>query len=100
MARYGPIAKEKVDGAMHEMKEGSLTSGRSDKRVKSRAQAIAIGLSEARKEGGKVPKKSAAKPVAKKATEKKTPAKKTVAKKAADTKAPARKASARTAPKK
>ncbi|WP_430406273.1 DUF6496 domain-containing protein [Fluviicola sp.] len=55
MAKYGEKAGEKVEKAMHEMKEGTLKSG-SGKKVTSRKQAIAIGLSEARKEGGKVPK--------------------------------------------
>ncbi len=58
MARYSKGAGEKVERAMHEMKEGTLKSGKSGKKVKSRKQAIAIGLSEARKEGKKVPKKS------------------------------------------
>jgi len=57
MAKYGPKAQEKVDKAMHEMKEGKLKSGRSGKKVTNRKQAVAIGLSEARKEGAKVPKK-------------------------------------------
>ena len=57
MNKYGPKAQEKVHEAMHEMKEGKLRSGRSHKKVTSRKQAIAIGLSEARDEGGKVPKK-------------------------------------------
>ncbi len=55
MARYGKKAQTKVERAMHEMKRGELKSGRSGKRVTSRKQAIAIGLSEARKAGGKVP---------------------------------------------
>lgn len=53
--KYGKKASEKVERAMHEMKHGELRSGRSGKKVKSRKQAIAIGLSEARKAGGKVP---------------------------------------------
>jgi hypothetical protein len=53
--RYGPKAAKKVKRAMHEMKEGKLKSGKSGKTVKGRKQAIAIGLSEARKGGGKVP---------------------------------------------
>ncbi len=58
MARtYGERASKKVERAMHKRKEGSLRSGRSGKKVTSRKQAIAIGLSEARKEGGKVPGK-------------------------------------------
>jgi hypothetical protein len=58
MARYGKTAQKKVERAMHERKRGTLRSGRSGKRVTSRKQAIAIGLSEARKAGGKVPKAS------------------------------------------
>ncbi len=57
MARYGKKAQKKVKKAMHERKEGTLKSGKSGKKVTSKKQAIAIGLSEARKEGGKVPKK-------------------------------------------
>ena len=56
MAKYSEKASEKVEEVMHEMKEGKLKSG-SGKKVTSRKQAIAIGLSEARKEGAKVPKK-------------------------------------------
>ena len=57
MARYGKKAATKVEKAMHERKLGTLKSGRSGKKVKSRKQAIAIGLAEARREGGKVPAK-------------------------------------------
>ena len=58
MARkYGRKASQKVERAMHEMKRGELKSGRSGKKVTSRKQAIAIGLSEARRAGGKVPKR-------------------------------------------
>jgi hypothetical protein len=57
MARYGKKASQKVKSAMHERKHGTLKSGRSGKKVTSRKQAIAIGLSEARKSGAKVPKK-------------------------------------------
>lgn len=53
--KYGAKAAKKVARAMHEMKEGKLRSGRSGKKVTSRKQAIAIGLSEAREEGDKVP---------------------------------------------
>jgi topoisomerase IA-like protein len=83
MATYGKKASDKVETAMHEKKEGTLKSGRSGKKVTSRKQAIAIGLSEARKEGAKVPaKKGAAKKTgAKKTATKKAPAKKTAAKK-------------------
>jgi len=55
MARYGDKAHEKVGEALHEMKQGKLKSG-SGKKVTSRKQAVAIGLSEARRSGGKVPK--------------------------------------------
>jgi len=55
--RYGAKAQQKVKKVMREMKRGKLKSGRSGKKVTSRKQAIAIGLSEARKAGGKVPKK-------------------------------------------
>jgi len=55
MAKYGKTAQAKVQRAMHERKEGTLRSGRSGKKVTSRKQAIAIGLSEAREAGGKVP---------------------------------------------
>lgn len=55
MARYGKKAQSKVKKAMHERKAGTLKSGRSGKKVESRKQAIAIGLSEARKAGAKVP---------------------------------------------
>jgi len=57
MAKYGKKAQSKVERAMHERKRGTLKSGRSGKRVTSRKQAIAIGLSEARRAGGKVPRK-------------------------------------------
>lgn len=56
MNKFGPKASEKVEKAMHEMKQGKLKSS-SGQKVTSRKQAIAIGLSEARAEGGKVPKK-------------------------------------------
>ena len=58
MARYGKKASEKVEKAMHERKRGTLKSGRSGKKVTNKKQAIAIGLSEARKSGAKVPKKA------------------------------------------
>ena len=60
MAKYSKGAGKKVEKVMHEMHEGKLKSGKSNKKVTSRKQAIAIGLSEARKEGAKVPKKSSA----------------------------------------
>ena len=57
MPKYGKKAQETVKEAMHKMKEGKLKSGKSGKAVKSRKQAVAIGLSEAREKGAKVPKK-------------------------------------------
>jgi hypothetical protein len=56
MNKYGPKAQQKVEKVMHEYKEGELKSG-SGKKVTSKKQAVAIGLSEARKQGAKVPKK-------------------------------------------
>jgi len=56
MAKYGKKAGEKVARAMRERKRGTLRSGGSGKKVRSRKQAIAIGLSEARRAGGKVPR--------------------------------------------
>jgi len=53
--KYGPKAAEKVERAVHELKQGKLKSGKSRRKVTSRKQAVAIGLSEARKAGGKVP---------------------------------------------
>ena len=61
MAKYSKKAQESVKDAMHEKKHGELKSGRSGKKVTSRKQAIAIGLSEAREKGAKVPKKAAKK---------------------------------------
>jgi Family of unknown function (DUF6496) len=55
MARYGTRAKKSVGRTMHKLQKGNLKSGKSGKRVKSRKQAIAIGLSEARQKGAKVP---------------------------------------------
>jgi hypothetical protein len=57
MPKYGKKAQEKVEKAMHEFKRGELKSGKSNVPVRSRKQAIAIGLSKARKLGAKVPKK-------------------------------------------
>jgi hypothetical protein len=61
MAKYGKKAGQKVKKAMHERKRGQLKSGGSGKTVKSKKQAIAIGLSEARREGGKVPARKSSK---------------------------------------
>ena len=60
MAKYGKKAATKVRKAMHERKSGTLKSGKSGKKVKSRKQAIAIGLAEARRAGAKVPAKKSA----------------------------------------
>jgi len=57
MNKYGPKAQKKVEKTMHEYKEGTLKSGKSGRKVTSKKQAVAIGLSKARKEGAKVPKK-------------------------------------------
>jgi len=92
MATFGKKASDKVEKTMHERKQGTLKSGGSGKKVTSKKQAIAIGLSEARKEGGKVPAKKGA---AKKSSAKKAPAKKAPAKKAPAKKAPAKKAPAK-----
>jgi hypothetical protein len=61
MAKYGKKSKKTVKSAMHRKKKGTLKSGRSGKKVTSRKQAIAIGLSEAREKGAKVPKKKGSK---------------------------------------
>jgi hypothetical protein len=57
MNKFGPKASKEVEKAMHEMKRGELKSGKSGKKVTDRDQAIAIGLSKARKQGGKAPEK-------------------------------------------
>lgn len=72
--KYGPKASSKVKSAMHERKKGTLKSGGSGKKVTSKKQAIAIGLSEARKEGAKVPRK-------KRSSKKRSSKKKSAAKK-------------------
>ena len=90
MPKYSKHAGEKVEKVMHEMKKGTLKSGSGDK-VTSRTQAIAIGLSEAREEGAKVPKKTTTKKPAKKSAKKAAP-KKAVSKKTAKKAAPKRSA--------
>ena len=86
-SKYGNKASEKVEENMHEMKRGTLKSG-SGKKVKSRKQAIAIGLSEARRAGGKVPakKSSSRKSSSKKSTSKKSSSKKSSSKKSSSKK--------------
>ena len=99
MAKYGRKASEKVERAMHERKRGTLKSGGSGRKVTSRKQAIAIGLSEARSEGGKVPKaKGASKKSSggrKSSGTRKGAAKKTARKSAGARKSTARKSTAR-----
>jgi hypothetical protein len=73
MARYGRSSQQKVKKVMHEFKQGKLKMGKSGKKVKSRKQAIAIGLSEAREKGAKVPpppKRKSARKSAKKTAKK------------------------------
>ena len=97
MATYGKKASDKVEEAMHERKHGTLKSGRSGKKVTSKKQAIAIGLSEARKEGGKVPsaKRAGKKTSAKKTATKKSGGRTTAAKKSTARKSTARKSTAK-----
>ena len=57
MAKYSKKAQDKIEKVMHEFKEGTLKSGKSGEKVKSKKQAVAIGISEAREAGAKVPKK-------------------------------------------
>lgn len=85
MAKYGKKAQDKVEKVMHEYKHGELKSGKRGKggKVKSRKQAIAIGLSEARAAGGKVPKKKTA---SKKSSAKKTSSKKSSSRKSSSKK--------------
>jgi hypothetical protein len=80
--KYGKAAGKSVEREMRSMKKGTLKSGRSKKKVTSRKQAIAIGLSEARKSGAKVPNPPKKKSAAKKSSAKKSAAKKSTAKKA------------------
>src|SRR6185312_13113557 len=104
MAKYGKKAQAKVRKVMHERKEGKLESGGSHKKVKSRKQAIAIGLSEARRAGAKVPpnpNRSSKKSAAKTSSKKKSSAKKSASKKSAPKKSATKKsASKKSAPKK
>jgi len=90
MAKYSKKAQDKVEKVMHEWKEGELKSG-SGKKVTSQKQAVAIGLSEARKKGAKVPAKKAA---SKKSATKKSPTKKKTASKKVSSKSSAKKKAA------
>ena len=95
--KYGKKAQDKVEKAMHERKRGTLKSGSSGKKVTSKKQAIAIGLSEARCAGGKVPAKKAA---SKKAASKKSATKKAAPKKATSKKSPSKKSTSKKSTKK
>lgn len=86
MAKYSKSSQDSVKDAMHEMKHGQLKSGRSGKKVSNPKQAIAIGLSEAREKGAKVPKKSASKKSASKKSASKSGGKKSTAKKSSSRK--------------
>jgi hypothetical protein len=76
VAKYGRKAGAKVKRAMHKRKRGTLRSGRSGKKVTSRKQAIAIGLAEARREGGKVPSRKSSRKKSSRKSNKKTSKKK------------------------
>ncbi len=97
MAKYSKKAGDKVQRAMHEEKRGQLKSGRSGKKVTSRKQAIAIGLSEARAEGARVPSKKSSKSAGRQAAPKKAASKKTAGKKAAPKKAASKKTASKKA---
>ena len=88
MAKYSKKAQDKIEQVMHEQKHGQLKSGRSGKKVTSRKQAIAIGISEARQAGAKVPKKKGAskKSASKKGASKKGASKKRASKRGASKK--------------
>lgn len=101
MAKYSKAAKESVESAMKRMEKGSLRSGGSGKKVTDKKQAIAIGLSQAKKKGAKVPAKKAAaakKAVPKKAVTKKVTSKKAASKKTVSAKAPVKKSPAKKSP--
>ena len=107
MARYSKKSQDSVKENMQEMKKGKLKSGRGGKKVTNPKQAIAIGLSEAREKGAKVPKKAAKKAApkkavkkgaAKKSSPKKTAPKKAAAKKVMAKKGAAKKSSSKAAP--
>lgn len=93
MAKYGKKAQEKVEETMREFKEGKLRSGGSGKKVTNPKQAVAIGLSEAREAGAKVPKQKSS---TRKSSEGRPAAKSSAAKKAGARKSSARKSSRRT----
>ena len=98
-SKYGKKSQDKVEKAMHERKRGTLKSGGSGKKVTSRKQAIAIGLSEARREGGKVPSKKSS---SKKSSSKKSSSSKKASssKKSSSKKSSSRKSSSKKSSKK
>ena len=101
MAKYGKKTEKKVEEVMHEMHEGKLKSGGSGKKVTNPKQAIAIALSEARKEGDKVPaKKSSSKSDSKKSGSKKSDSKKSDSKKSDSKKSDSKKSEKKSAAKK
>ena len=93
--KYGKKAQSKVKKAMHERKHGTLKSGSSGKKVKSRKQAIAIGLSEARRSGAKVPKKRASTSSASRSKSKSPGSRKSTSRKSSARKSSSRKSSSR-----
>ncbi len=93
MAKYGKKAQKKVRKAMHERKRGTLKSGRSGKKVKSRKQAIAIGLSEARREGGKVPAKKSSRKKSSRSSSRKSSSRKSAGRKSSSRKSTRKSAS-------
>ena len=92
MAKYGRKASEKVREVMHERKRGSLKSGLAGRKVKSRKQAIAIGLSEARRAGAKVPPRKSA---SRKSSSRKSSSRKSTARKSSSRKSASRKSASR-----
>lgn len=91
-SKYGKKAQDKVHKVMKERKEGKLRSGSSGKKVTSRKQAIAIGLSEARREGGKVPRKKSS---SKKSSSKKSSSKKSSSRKSSSKRSSSKKSSSK-----
>jgi hypothetical protein len=90
-SKYGKKAQDKVEKAMHERKHGTLKSGGSGKKVTSRKQAIAIGLSEARAEGGKVPSKKSSSKKGSSSSKKASSSKKSSSKKSSSKKSTSKK---------
>ena len=99
-SKYGKKSQDKVERAMHERKRGTLKSGSSGKKVTSRKQAIAIGLSEARREGGKVPSKKASSSKKGSSSKKASSSKKSTTKRASSKKTTRKSTSKKTSKKK